>query len=227
MSLFAWRHRDMYARSDSVLRGMAQSLVLNVAFSLFAKNIDNWCVRKGWGGEAVVCAAGPLYPYVMAGGRDVQRRLGPLWGLRPFDRRRSGRPGIACCLLPELVLLHPRYHTLSSTLAPMTAQPPQTTTITTRGHFGGALGGAVFAWLLGPRYRLASSQVEGSFLEDRPPLPLLASPQRLPLGPSSRSRPPPGRGDGHVTSSSSASSRGKASQQPGPRRRRWYFLWLR
>jgi hypothetical protein len=42
-----------------------------------------------------------------------------------------------------------------------------------RGHFGGLLGGALAAYLLGPCYKLVkSSMKDGLVYRDRPPLPI-------------------------------------------------------
>lgn len=52
--------------------------------------------------------------------------------------------------------------------------------LTCRGHIGGLFGGALAAYLLGPRFKVANIEGRrGQYLLDEPPIPLLASPPRL------------------------------------------------
>ena len=45
-----------------------------------------------------------------------------------------------------------------------------------RGHLGGLVGGALVAFLLGPRLQVKSSTQGRKYIVDSPPIPLLASP---------------------------------------------------
>jgi hypothetical protein len=45
-----------------------------------------------------------------------------------------------------------------------------------RGHFGGLVGGALVAFLLGPRLQVKTSTQGRKYVVDSPPVPLLASP---------------------------------------------------
>lgn len=58
-----------------------------------------------------------------------------------------------------------------------------------RGHIGGMLGGAAVSALFGPKYVRGEGPM-GSYILDRPPVPLLAFPDRLVRGTEAK-----GRGD--------------------------------
>lgn len=45
-----------------------------------------------------------------------------------------------------------------------------------RGHFGGLVGGALIAFLLGPKLQVKASTQGRKYIVDSPPIPLLASP---------------------------------------------------
>ena len=43
LGLFYWRHREALGKtSDSMLKQLGVTVVINLAYSLLVKNIDNW-----------------------------------------------------------------------------------------------------------------------------------------------------------------------------------------
>lgn len=47
LALFYYRHKEVLGNhSDTMLRSLGLSLVLNMGYSLLVKNVDNWWVRQ-------------------------------------------------------------------------------------------------------------------------------------------------------------------------------------
>lgn len=74
LAMFFYRHKDELGRSsDTVLRQLGQSLMMNLMYGLFSSNIDNWGHLGGLvGGAAAAFLLGPSYQ--VAEGRDGKGR---------------------------------------------------------------------------------------------------------------------------------------------------------
>jgi hypothetical protein len=48
LGVFYWRHKGLLGeRSDYVLRQLGVTLVVNLAYSLANRRVDNWCAASG------------------------------------------------------------------------------------------------------------------------------------------------------------------------------------